>query len=544
MRKMIPLILSFLLLASCISPPPAASPVSITPSPPAESPAVSPEPLDPALQPYVPSEEEIEVMLRELRGAFDFFWLTANSEPGSPGYGLIPDRMPAGPNVSSIASVGYGLAAICIGVERGWITREEGEERVLGTFATLRDNAAGLRGFFYHFLDARTGARVWDCELSVIDTAICINGVLLAGQYFGGESLELARELYERVEWDWYVNPDTQQFYMGYYDDGFRGAWDLPSEQFMMYFLGAGSPTHPTPGDLFYRFRRPVGRYGSGPDFHYTYIGALFVFQFSHAWYDLRGSVDDAGVDWYRNSVIAALTNRQFGIDSAGSFGTGPYDWGFTACDTPTGYSGELGAPPSVGVPRNDGTVAAYGAAGSIPFIPRYAIPTLLHQYSIDGLIGDYGLKDSYNLKENWVARDTIGIDKGVAMLMIENYLTGFIWDLMASIPAVQSGMAACGVRPAENGSGLLYTPVLNGGRNVGDTLSVVYEPAGAAGVRSVQWFSSGDAAGADPRLIEGAEGLTYTIRAEDADRFIFAAVTPAGLPGAVSNLTPRILEP
>jgi hypothetical protein len=533
-------ILVILLLSSCIPPQPIASPSLLTP-PPESTPA---GPFDPDLQAYEPSEEETEAMLRELRGAFDFFWLTANTQPDSPGFGLIPDRMPTGSRVSSIASVGYGLAAVCIGVERGWITREEGLERVLGTFVTLRDNVQGMNGFFYHFLDIQTGRRVWDCELSIIDTAICINGVLLAGQYFGGEALTLANYLYERVEWDWFVNPVTQQFYMGRYDDGFRGAWDVPSEQFMMYFLGAGSPTFPTSGDLFYRFGRPLGRYGSLPEYHHSFINALFVFQFSHAWYDLRRTVDNTGHDWYRNSVIAALTNRQYGIDNAERYGTGPLDWGFSACDTPAGYSGYLGTPPSMGTPRNDGTIAAYGAAGSIPFIPRYAIPALRHQFTIPGLVGDYGLKDSYNLKENWTARDTIGIDKGVSMLMIENYLTGFIWDLTASIPAVQRGMEACGIKPAENDSGLIYGVIVNGGRRVGDTLSLMYELSGTAGIESVAWFFSNEATGADPQPIKGAYGRTYTITPGDADRFIFAVVTPAGLPGAASNLTPRILEP
>jgi len=508
------------------------------------------EPLYPAIQPYEPSDDELDIMLRELRGAFDFFWLTANSEQGSPGFGLIPDRMPAGPGISSIASVGYGLAAICIGVERGWITREEGAERVMGTFVTLRDNVEGHRGFFYHFLDIKSAKRVWNCELSVIDTAICMNGVLFAGEYFGGEIKELAHKLYERVEWDWYVNPVTQQFYMGWNNDRFEGAWDVPSEQFMMYFLGSGSPTFPTDGDLFYRFRRPVGRYGSFPDYHYSYINPLFVFQFSHAWYDLRNMEDTAGIDWYKNSVVAVLGNRQYGIDNAERYATGVNDWGFSACDGPGGYSGNYGAPPSMGTLRNDGTVAAYGAAGSIPFMPRHAVPALVHQYGITGLTGEYGLKDAYNLKENWIARDTIGIDKGVAMLMIENYLTGFIWELMGSIPAVQKGIEACELSRIENTSGLLYGAVLGGGRNVGDLLSVEYELYGADGILDISWFVSSDAAGADPVAVSGATDRDYIIRPEDNDKFIFAVVTPTvikdgqyvGLPGVRSNLTPRIL--
>jgi len=392
-----------------------------------------------------------QLLNMESERCFRFFWEEANTDSNSPGYGLIRDRAPGLPNMASIASVGYGLTALAIGAERGWVTRDEAYERARGTLLTCLNHAEQRHGFFFHFLEMDTAKQFRDCEVSVIDSAICICGVLTVGEYFGGEIKELAKAIYERVEWDWYRNPETNQFYMGYDDKKGEhfGTWDHYAEQFMMYFLGAVSPTHPVPADMFDDFDRYVDHYGGhGPIIHST-GGALFVYQFSHAWYDLRNKKDKNGVDWFENSVQASRASRQFSIDRANVSKTfGPESWGLTACDGPRGYHGGYGADPNTtDNDYVDGTIPPCGAAGSIVFTPEESIAALRNYYeNYPKLWGKYGFQDAYNLDETpeWYAEDVIGIDKGITLLMIENYRTGFVWQQFMNWAPAREGMDLC----------------------------------------------------------------------------------------------------
>jgi hypothetical protein len=340
-----------------------------------------------------------------------------------------------------------------IAAERNWASREEIYERVNGTLDTLLNHAEHVNGFFYHFLDMNTAKRVGNCEVSVIDTAIAICGALTAGEYFGGEIRRKAQQLYERVQWSWYRNPETNLFYMGYSPErGFFGSWDGYAEQFMMYFLAVASPTYPVDPSMFYEFRRRFAAYGDSPQFVYTWFGSLFTFQFSHAWFDLRNKVDRDGFDWWENSVIASKVNRQYCIDHAATFKTfGPDSWGLTACDGPFGYSGLYGCAPS-GLNndehRPDGTIPPAGAAGSIVFTPEESIAALRNYYeNYPKLWGKYGFVDAYNLDVNpeWYADDVIGIDKGITLLMIENYRTGLVWNVFMKNQSAQQGLEKIG---------------------------------------------------------------------------------------------------
>jgi hypothetical protein len=390
-----------------------------------------------------------ELLELESRKCFEFFWNEATQDASSPGYGLIADRAPGAPGLSSIASVGFGLTAFVIAAERNWAAREEIYERVDGTLNTLLNHAEHVNGFFYHFLDMNTAKRADHCEVSVIDTAIAICGALTAGEYFGGEIRRKAQKLYERVQWSWYRNPETNLFYMGYSPErGFFGSWDGYAEQFMMYFLAAASPTYPVDPSMFYEFRRRVATYGEFPEFVYTWFGSLFTFQFSHAWFDLRNKVDRDGFDWWENSVIASKVNRQYCIDNATTFKTfGPDSWGLTACDGPFGYSGRYGCAPSGfnnDEHRPDGTIPPAGAAGSIVFTPQESIAALRNYYeNYPKLWGKYGFVDAYNLDVSpaWYAEDVIGIDKGISLLMIENYRTGLVWKVFMKNQYVQQGL-------------------------------------------------------------------------------------------------------
>jgi len=367
-----------------------------------------------------------EIIEFEMRGAFDFFWEQANTRTGSPGYGLIRDRYPGSEGISSIAAVGFGLTAYPIGVEKGYITFDQGYERARGTLDTLR-KMDRVHGFYYHFVHMDTGKRAWQSEVSSIDTAILLMGVLTAGQYFGGEVQEMAEEIYAGVEWPWFVDPQRNMFYMAYRPEkGFEGHWDFYAEQLMLYILAAGSPTHPIDPSVYYSFIRHSARYGDGQPFIHSWFGSMFTYQFSHAWIDFREYQDRKGVNWFVNSVEAARAQVRFAIAMDEKYLTiGPNAWGLSACDGPNGYEGRYGAPPSGYDNRQhlvDDTVPPYGAIGSILFAPEDARRAMAYYFSLDRLKGKYGFQDAFNLTRNWFATDVIGIDKGISLLMLANY--------------------------------------------------------------------------------------------------------------------------
>lgn len=392
--------------------------------------------------------------------SFEFFWKEANSKLGSPGYGLIRDRAPGNPGLSSVASVGFGLTAIAIGADRGWVPKQEAYDRALGTLNTLLNHAEQKNGFFYHFLNMDDAKRAGKSEVSIIDTAITVNGAITAGEYFGGEVKAKAEELYKRIDWEWYRDPNRNMFHMAYSpEEGFKGWWDFYAEQLMVYMLASGSPTHPTNPEMFYSFKRDVKAYGDGKPFIHSWFGSLFTHQYSYAWFDFRGKTDREGVDWWENSVIATKANRQFSIAKSTDYKSlGPNAWGLTASDGPNGYNGRYGAGPS-GFANDqhfvDGTVPPSGAAGAIVFTPEESKTALAHYSEIPGLLGEYGFKDAYNLDVSpaWFDRDVIGIDKGITLLMIENYRDGFVWKTYMKNMFVRQGADKIGIRSRDNPS-------------------------------------------------------------------------------------------
>jgi hypothetical protein len=400
------------------------------------------------------NKDNPDILELESKKSFEFFWNEVNKEEDSPGYGLIRDRAPGNPGLSSIASVGFGLTAITIGAERGWISKEEAEERVNGTLDTLLHNAEHINGVYYHFLNMNNAKRATGSEVSIIDTGILVSGALTAGEYFQGEIKEKAEQIYKRVDWEWYRNPDRNLFYMAYSPEkGFAGAWDFYAEQLMLYFLAAASPTHPVNPDMYYEFIRHKASYKDNEPFIHSWFGSIFTHQFSHAWFDLRNKVDQEGVNWWENSVIASKSNRQYVMDNSDKYETfGPNSWGLTASDGPKGYEGKYGASPS-GYDNKahfiDGTIPPAGAAGSIVFTPEESIAALENYYkNFPELWGEYGFKDAYNLdvSPDWYAKDVIGIDKGITLLMIENYRTGFVWETLMKNKYVQKGMNKVGL--------------------------------------------------------------------------------------------------
>ncbi len=397
-----------------------------------------------------------ELLKKELRGCYKFFIKEANKNKNSKGYGLIRDKSVLSPKIASIASVGYGLSALVIGVERNWITFPKAYERVSKTLDTFLNNMESTNGFFYHFINLETAKREWKSEVSIIDTAIFICGALLSGEYFGGTVKEKATKLYKNINWEWYLDKSTNQFYMGYLpESGFSGHWDMYAEQLMLYILAVASPTFPVEVSTYKDFQKPVTDYKQIKNIVYTYCGTLFTYQYSHAWIDFRNRKDEQGIDWFENSIKATLANREYCIENKEKYKTfGENSWGLTACIGPKGYNGGFGAMPAFStLEENDGTISPSGAAGSIVFTPELSINALTHYAHYSKFWGKYGFKDAYNLdgKKPWYAKECIGIDKGISMIMIENYLSGLIWEYFMKNEYVQNGLEKLNITEKAN---------------------------------------------------------------------------------------------
>jgi len=376
-----------------------------------------------------------EILELEARASFDFFWNEANDNPASPGYGLIRDKT-TDKMMASIASVGFGLTGIIIGIERGWITYDQGYERTRGTLNTFLYNADESEGFFFHFLNMETAKKYeafYDCA-SIIDTAIFLNGAITSAEYFGGEIAELFEKIYTRVNWQKYYDADRNYFFMGYTPEkGGWGQWDHYAEQLMQYILGVASPTYPVPATIYDGFDRSLGKY---EDFEYRNSpgGSLFTHQFSHAWFDFKNKIDKDGIDWFENSKVATEAAKAYCLNHPEKFKTfSENSWGVTACDGPSGYRAYGSAPfhPNCDAFNNDGTVAPCASIGSLIFSPVIVKDAMVHFYNnVPQLWSKYGFLDSYNLDKNWVSDMVIGIDKGITLLMIENYRSNLIYDL------------------------------------------------------------------------------------------------------------------
>lgn len=379
------------------------------------------------------------------RAGFDYFWNEANPENG-----LVKDRAhdfertPVDYAPCSVAACGYALSCICVGIERGWIERKDGYDRILTTLRFFH-KVPQVRGFFYHFLDMKTGLRTWKSELSPIDSALFLAGALHAARFFPGTEVEdLAQDLYNRVDWPWMLN-GRRTLAMGWTpEQGFiENHWDHYCEASLMYFMAIGSKTHPIPATAWDEISRPIGRYKG----HICIASPpLFTHQYSHTWIDFRDKYD-AYADYFENSRQATLANRQFCLDNAPVFkGYGPKSWGLTASEGPGGYVA-YGAKP--GRALHDGTIAPTAALGSIVFTPRESLDVAreLHDHRPE-LWGQYGFVDSYDDdRDKWFTKEVLAIDQGTIVLMIENFLTGSVWKRFMETPEIVNAMAACGFK-------------------------------------------------------------------------------------------------
>lgn len=393
--------------------------------------------------------------------SFLYFWYESNAANG-----LMKDRNTSG-SPCSIASEGFGLSAICIAIDHGWITRNEGKTRVLTALQTFWNSpqgtaasgTIGYKGFFYHFLDMSTGLRMvsWDPELSSIDTALLLAGILDAKQYFtnSGDPVEaqiraLADSINQRVDWAWMQNGNPGVM-MGWKPSaGFSGfgQWVGYNEAMILYILALGSPTHAvapaawttwTSGYLW-----ATNYYGQS----FIVFPPLFGHQYSHCWIDFRNIWDSylqgKGITYFENSRRATYAQRAYCI--ANPLARAAYSdsmWGLTAGDGPTGYIAR-GAPPT---DNDDGTLSPTAPASSIAFAPEIAIPAIRNMYNTYkiSIWGPYGFVDAFNPGRPWWDTDVIGIDQGPMVMMIENWRNQAVWTRFMRNPEIYAGLQRAG---------------------------------------------------------------------------------------------------
>jgi hypothetical protein len=398
----------------------------------------------------------------------------------NPDNGLVRDKTdPTAP--VSIAAVGMALATVPVVVERGVIVREFAAKTTLTRLRFLLDcpqgpeaDASGYKGFFYHFLDIETGRRVWQCELSTIDSAFLFAGALTVATYFDRDTeveveiRRLAQALYQRADWNWACNGGPTLTHGWRPETGFiKYRWQGYDEGTLAYFLGLGSPTHPLPPESYqaycatYQWKTIYGR-------ELLFCGPLFTHQLPHMWIDFRGIRDafmkEHGSDYFQNSCHATYVHQEYAIQNPMHFdGYGPFCWGITASDGPgwtrrevNGVERDFYGYLARGAPfgPDDGTVAPWVVVASLPFAPEIVVPTIRHFARMDlGMTRKYGFKPSFNqsfkIPESptgwWVTPYHVGIEQGPVVLMIENYRTGLLWDIMRRCPPLRTGLRRAG---------------------------------------------------------------------------------------------------
>jgi len=376
-----------------------------------------------------------DTLLEDLeRRAFVYFW-----EEADPGTGLVRDRARADGSamdehhrdVASIAATGFGLTALCIGADHHWKDPKAIRERVATTLGFLATRAPRIHGWFYHWMNARTGERVWQSEISSIDTALLLGGILTARGYYGAGSKigRLSTSIYDGVDFKWMLNGDPMLLSHGWKpESGFlESKWDRYSEESILYLLAIASSTHPISPESWYAWKRPSTTYGG-----FTYIGTdpLFTHQYSHAWIDFRDMREGRPphTNYFANSAAATRANRQFCMDLSGEFrGYTGNIWGITASDSARGYVA-WGGPPRH--PDIDGTVVPCAAGGSLMFAPDICMPAIRSMRMLYGkrTLSRYGFADAFNPNTGWVDTDVIGIDVGITLLSAENLRSGRVW--------------------------------------------------------------------------------------------------------------------
>jgi hypothetical protein len=417
-----------------------------------------------------------ELLLDRLqRAAFGYFLETYNSANG-----LIADRTRVG-SPASIAVVGFALACYPVAVERGWMARADAVTRTLTTLSFLwaspqsqSADATGYKGFYYHFLDMASGRRVWQSELSPVDTTFLLAGILTASAYFTGDApneieiRQLAERLYSRIDWPWMQNSESAVWQGWKPQTGhLHYGWEGYSEAMLLYVLGMASPTHPLRDNSYEKWTSTY-QWENLYRHDFLYAGPLFIHQFSQAWLDLKNLQDsfmaEKECDYFENSRRAAHIQQQYAIRNPNEFeGYGENCWGLSAGDGPGNKTLRIGGRNrhlfgyvARGVPYGpyDGTITPPAILACLPFAPEIALPAIRHIcWRYPQVATEYRLPSGFNAslfdgaQNLWISKDYLGLDQGIIILMIENYRSELIWNLMRECPYIKLGLSRAGFK-------------------------------------------------------------------------------------------------
>lgn len=374
-------------------------------------------------------------------------------EQAHPATGLVLDRTRVdgldGRRVASIAATGFGLSALCIAHQRGYLKRDVAEQRAETTLDFFARRVFRHKGFYFHFLDCVTGERSFECELSSIDTAWLLCGVIHAREHFDkGRIRRMANEILGRVDWRWMQAGGETLCHGWTPEHGFLPyRWDAYSELLAMYLLAIGSDTFPILRSAWDGWARPSHVTESG--IFIESRAPLFVHQFSHAWWDFRNQ-DDGWTDYFENSRQATVRHREFCLSLRDRFPWfGDNMWGISASDSRFGYV-DWGGPGTAANSKIDGTLVPCASGGSIVFLPDECgrvLETMVDRYG-SKVWTRYGFVDAFQPEAGWYGPDVLGIDLGIMLLMTANLRSSLVWDVMMQTREARNGFSAAGFPP------------------------------------------------------------------------------------------------
>ncbi|MFB3828055.1 MAG: glucoamylase family protein [Bryobacteraceae bacterium] len=393
------------------------------------------------------------------RRSFQYFWEHTDPETGITRGRAKADGAPYDPvrrDIGSIAVTGFGLAGLCIAAQRGWVRPDEARTRVRNALRFFADHAPQEHGWFFHWMNVKTGQRsgvletsAKKSELSSIDTALLMGGILTARQYFKKDSEieRLATRIYGRMDFQWMLAGDPLLLSHGWTpENGFlKARWARYSEFTIIYLLGIGSSTHAIKPESWYAWERPINTYRQ---YRYVGLSPLFTHQYSQAFVDYRGRRERRGsrIDWFENSVTATRAHRLFCMDLSKEFpGYSEDIWGVTSSNSATGYKAWGGPPRHKAI---NGTVVPCAAAGSLMLAPDICLPALkaMKERYGDRIWGRYGFTDAFDPASGWASPDVLGLDLGITLLSAENLRSGFLWKWFMRNPEIPKAMRLAGM--------------------------------------------------------------------------------------------------
>ncbi|HZK06935.1 MAG TPA: glucoamylase family protein [Bacteroidales bacterium] len=402
---------------------------------------------------YDMNDEQLMEMVQE--ATFRYFWDFAH-----PASGMARERNTSG-NVITTGGSGFGIMALLVGIERQFITRDQGIAR-MKKILTFLENSDRFHGVWPHWLNGNTGKVVPFSDLDnggdLVETAFLVQGLLAARQYFSQTNTdeqsiaERITQLWETVEWDWYRRNDGKYLYW-HWSPNHQWAMNMqvrgPNESAVVYLLAIASPTHNVPASLWHEGWASSPNYVNGNSFYgyklwvgWDYGGPLFFAHYSYLGFDPRNK-KDAYANYFLNNRNHTLINRAYCIANPKNFdGYSSVSWGLTASDDPWGYM----AHEPFGT-RDNGTIAPTAALSSMPYTPVESMAALKHFYRIlgDKIWGNMGFMDAYNVEANWYANSYLGIDQGTTIDMIENHRSGLLWNNFMANPEIQPALDAIG---------------------------------------------------------------------------------------------------